>query len=70
MGRIVEEKEVYRIINKSTGDYVGAYSRACRDEYDFSSESEARRANCHGIYEDTNKYDVVKLKRCYINEQQ
>ncbi|KKL88084.1 hypothetical protein LCGC14_1928200 [marine sediment metagenome] len=28
---------VYRIIDKATGEVVGSYSRACCDEYDFSS---------------------------------
>jgi hypothetical protein len=56
---------VYRIIEKSSGEAVGSYSRACCDEYDFNSESEAREANCHGIYKDKNKYKIAKYKVTY-----
>lgn len=66
---MAEEKVVYRILDKEANSYVGVYSRACRDEYDFLSESEARNANCHGIYKDESKYKVVKMKRYYFNEQ-
>jgi hypothetical protein len=66
---IVEERTVYRILDKEANSYVGVYSRACHDEFDFDSEKEARSANCHGTYQDTDRYDVVKMKRYYVNEQ-
>lgn len=56
---------VYRIINKITGEAEGSYSRACCDEYDFRSPEEARGANCHGIFEDTEKYDIAKYRVTY-----
>jgi len=56
---------VYRIIDKATGEAVGSYSRAYCDEYDFSSEHEARSANVHGKFQDKGKYDVVKYKVTY-----
>ena len=56
---------VYRIIDKATGEVVGSYSRACCDEYDFSSISSARNANCHGIFEDQKKYSIAKYRVTY-----
>lgn len=56
---------VYRIINKETGDAVGSYSRAYCDEYDFSSVREARTANCHGVFEDRDKYKISKYRVTY-----
>lgn len=56
---------VYRIIDKETGEAVGSYSRAYCDEFDFSSESEARHANVHGVFEDKEKYDIAKYKVTY-----
>jgi len=56
---------VFRIINKSTGDAVGSYSRAYCDEYDFKSVSEARTANCHGVFENKEKFSISKYKVTY-----
>ena len=42
---------VYRIIDKKTGNAKGSYSRACCDEYDFNSISEARIAKYKVTYE-------------------
>jgi hypothetical protein len=56
---------VFRIINKNTGKPVGSYSRAYCDEYDFRSVSEARTANCHGMFEDKEKYKIAKYKVTY-----
>ena len=56
---------VFRIIDNITGCAVGSYSRAYCDEYDFNSESEARNANCHGIFKDTEKYSIAKYKVTY-----
>ena len=56
---------VYRIIDKESGNAVGSYSRAYCDEYDFRSAREARTANCHGMFEDKNKYKIAKYKVTY-----
>lgn len=56
---------VFRIIDRETGDPVGSYSRACHDEYDFRSPSSARNANCHGIFEDKEKYAIAKYSVVY-----
>jgi len=56
---------VYRIIQRSNGEVVGSYSRAYCDEYDFRSVDEARKANCHGMFEDTDKYAIAKYRVTY-----
>ena len=56
---------VYRIINRETGAAVGSYSRACCDGFDFESAEQARRANCHDIYEDRTKYAIAKYRVTY-----
>lgn len=56
---------VFRIIDRNSGEAVGSYSRAYCDEYDFSSVSEARNANCHGMFEDKEKYKIAKYKVTY-----
>lgn len=56
---------VFRIIDKETGESVGSYSRAYCKEYDFDSASEARNANCHGIFKDKKKYSIAKYKVTY-----
>jgi len=56
---------VFRIIDKKTGEAVGSYSRAYCDEFDFNSPSEARNANCHGVFEDREKYKIAKYKVTY-----
>lgn len=56
---------VFRIINRNSGEAVGSYSRAYCNEYNFSSVSEARNANCHGMFEDKEKYKIAKYKVTY-----
>jgi hypothetical protein len=56
---------IFRIINKETGNAVGSYSRAYCDEYDFNSVSEARNANCHGIFKDKDKFKIAKYRVIY-----
>ena len=56
---------VFRIISNSTGESVGSYSRAYCDEYDFNSVSDARTANCHGMFEDKEKYSISKYRVTY-----
>jgi hypothetical protein len=57
--------EVFRIIDRNTGEAVGSYSRACCDEFDFHSANEARNANCHGMFEDTARYKIAKYRVTY-----
>ena len=56
---------VFRIIDRHTGDAMGSYSRACCDEYDFNSVNDARTANCHGKYQDKEKYKIAKYRVTY-----
>lgn len=56
---------VFRIIQRATGEAQGSYSRACCDEYDFSSSEEARNANCHGIYRNKRRYKIAKYLVTY-----
>lgn len=56
---------VYRIINRDSGEAVGSYSRAYCNEYDFSSVSEARTANCHGMFESKREFKIAKYKVTY-----
>lgn len=58
-------KTVYRIIDRKTGEAQGSYSRAYCDEYDFNNPDEARHANCHGMFEDKEKYAIAKYKVTY-----
>lgn len=57
--------EVYRIIEKETGEAVCSYSQAYCEEFDFRSPSEARNANCHGIFQDKEKYKIAKYRVTY-----
>ena len=63
-------KTVYRIIDRKTGKATGSYSRGYCDEYDFSSSEQARHANCHGMFEDEEKYAIAKYEVTYtlLNE--
>ncbi len=56
---------VFRIIDKETNEAVGSYSRACHDEYDFNSVSEARNANCHGMFENKEKFKIAQYRVTY-----
>lgn len=60
-----EPQEVFRIIDRDTGDAVGSYSRSCHDEYDFRSPRAARSANCHNMFEDTQKYKINRYRVTY-----
>ena len=61
----IEEKTVFRIIDRNTGQPQGVYSRAYHDEYDFDSAERARSANIHGIYEDRENYRIAKYRVIY-----
>ncbi len=58
-------KIVYRIIDRKTGKAQGSYSRAYCDEFDFDSVGSARHANCHGIFDDKEKYAISKYRVTY-----
>ena len=56
---------VFRIIDRATGEAQGSYSRAYCDEFDFYSAEEARRANCHGLYQDKVKFSIAQYRVTY-----
>ena len=56
---------VYRIIDRESGYTRGSYSRACCDEYDFASVSDARTANCHGMFKDKKKFAIARYRVTY-----
>lgn len=61
----MEDRIVYRIIDRDTDKAQGVYSRANHDEYDFKSPDSARRSNCHDIYLDKDKYKISKYLITY-----
>lgn len=58
-------QRVFRIIGRKTGEAQGSYSRAYCNEYDFTSVEDARRANCHGMFEDKEMYDIAEYEVTY-----
>lgn len=60
-----KRERVFRIIDRNSGAAVGSYSRAYCDEYDFASVSEARSANCHGMFESKEKYAIAEYEVTY-----
>lgn len=56
------QRFVYRILNKNTNKIEGSYERCNYMKYDFDSEEQARDSNCHGMYADKERYDVIKIK--------
>lgn len=56
---------VYRIISRKNGKACGSYSRACHDEFDFASVSEARNANCHDMFKNRKLYKIAKYRVTY-----
>lgn len=54
-----DEKVVFRIVNRQTGEVQGVYSRAYHDEYDFPTIEAARNANVHGIYQNRDRYRIA-----------
>lgn len=59
------EQTVYRIIDRGTGKAVGSYCRSYHDDFDFASAQEARSANCHGMFENKEKYRIAKYRVRY-----
>jgi mRNA-degrading endonuclease RelE of RelBE toxin-antitoxin system len=60
-----KNKEVYRIVDRETGEEKGAYARDYRTEYDFDSTERARSSNVHNIYQDKKKYRIAKYRVTY-----
>lgn len=61
----IKPEEVFRVIDRDTGHPVGSYNRAYSDVIDFGSVSDARSANCHGVFQDKRKYKVAKYRVTY-----
>jgi hypothetical protein len=61
----IKPDTVCRIIDRGTGEFIGSYSRAYCDEYDFKSAYEARLSNCHGEFTDEKKYKIARYKVTY-----
>ena len=61
----MKPQTIFRIKNRKSGGFEGAYSRACHTEYDFSSPEEARSSNFHEIFRDKYKYAIEKYKVTY-----
>jgi len=57
--------EIYQIVERATGETIGAYSRANRTEYDFRSAARARAANGHDVFQDRDKYQIDKYRVTY-----
>ena len=57
--------EVYRIVDRASGKFVGSYSRAYRDEYDFSCVDSARDANVNGLFRDKARYSINRYRVIY-----
>ena len=60
-----KDKEVYRIVDRETGEEQGAYCRDYRTEYDFDSAERARSSNVHDIYQNKEKYRIAKYRVTY-----
>ena len=52
----------FKIWNKKEHKYSGSYSRAYHDIYDFDSEEEALNHNCHGVFHDTDTYEIHEIE--------
>ena len=61
----MNDKVVYVIIDRESGEQQGSYARACHDEMEFSSVERARGANCHDKFKDKEKYAIAKYKVIY-----
>jgi len=61
----MSSNEIFKIINRETGEPTGSYSRGYHDVFEFDSASHARNANCHGMFEDKEKYAIAKYRVTY-----
>ena len=59
------ERVIFRILDRKTDEPQGVYGRDYRDEYDFDSADDARDANCHGIYQNKEKFKIAKYRVTY-----
>lgn len=59
------ERVIFRILDRKTDEPQGVYSRDYRDEYDFDSADGARGANCHGTYQNKEKFKIAKYRVTY-----
>ena len=59
------DKIVYKLWDKKEEVFASSYSRVYHDEIEWSSESNARNANCHGMFEDKTRYAVKKYRVTY-----
>ena len=57
--------EVFRIIDRRTGEPVGVYSRACCEEFDFESADDARDAHFSGMHADKSRYRIARYRVTY-----
>ncbi len=55
-----DDRVVFTLHKRRTGEQQVAYSRACHDEDEWSSASSARYSLCGGEYHDREKYVVKK----------
>ena len=55
-------KKVFKIWNKKNKAYSGSYSRAYGDIYEFDSEDSALNHNCHGMFHDTDTYEIHEVE--------
>lgn len=65
---IYDNTIIYRVWDKEEYSYQGAYSRACGDEFNFSSPSAARNSMFSGKFENKEKYDIHKYKLVRIED--
>ena len=65
MATEINPEIVCKIVDRESDDFVGSYSRAYHDEYDFKSAYHARLANCHGMFTDEKRYKIAKYKVTY-----
>lgn len=59
------EQIVFQVLDRKTGEKQGAYSRSYWTEYDFKSPESARSSNCHGIYQNKEKFKIAKYRVTY-----
>ena len=56
---------IYMIVDKENDRFAGSYTRGNYDRYEFDSVSDARGANCHGMFKDKEKYRIAKYRVTY-----
>lgn len=61
--------EIYRIVDRETDEEIKVYMPpTARNEYNFESVSEARNSNCHGIYQNKERYKIRKYKLVLVED--